>query len=117
MNQNTSQGSEERRTESIARPKRARSESQIDQLARAAQNAREGIVEYVKERPIAALGIAAGAGFVAGCVLGSRVGRIALMVAAGSVAQDLLNESLGEGGVKKLVTDELSRFARSRESS
>jgi hypothetical protein len=118
MNQNTGQGSDEQGAEHVGYAKKGFVDrSQLDQLARAARNVGEDVANYVRRRPVAAIGIAAGAAFVAGTVLGSRVGRFALIMAAGSLAQDILDESLGEGGVKKLVTDELSRLVRSRASS
>jgi len=71
----------------------------------------------VRKRPIAAVGIAAGAGFALGSIFGSRLGRMALTVAAGYVVQELVDAALGEDGVKKLVTTEISRLTQSRSAS
>jgi hypothetical protein len=79
--------------------------------------ASDTLAETVKKRPITALGVAAGAGFVLGSAFGSRLGRLALMAAAGYAAQEVVEGALGEGGITKWLSDELSRLAARADAS
>jgi len=84
---------------------------QLAKIRRAGTNIGEEITSYVKKQPLAAVGIAAGAGFVLGSIFGTRLGRMALVAAAGYAAQELIAGTLGEGGVKKALADEFSKLA------
>jgi hypothetical protein len=91
--------------------------AQLQKIQRVGKGLGEEIGAYVREQPVAAVGIAVGAGFVLGSVFGSRLGRLALVAAVGYAAQDLIEGALGEGGIRKLLADEVSRLARDRSAS
>jgi hypothetical protein len=91
--------------------------AQLERIKHAGLNVREEAESFVVRRPLVALGIAGGAGFVLGGLFGSRLGRVALMAAVGYAAQEVVHGALGEGGVRKLVADEISKFAKKMEGS
>jgi hypothetical protein len=85
--------------------------AQLSKIKSVGTNISEEVTSFVQKQPVAALGIAAGAGFILGSVFGTRLGRMALLAAAGYAAQELIGQALGEGGVKKLIQDEVSKLA------
>lgn len=83
--------------------------AEFGKIKKAGTNARDEISAYVKKEPLAAVAIAVGTGFVLGSIVGSRLGRLALMAAAGSVVQEMMAGALEEVGARKLVADEASK--------
>ena len=86
--------------------------AQLAKLKKVGIGIGDEVTAYVKKQPIAAVGIAVGAGFVLGSVFGSKLGRMALVAAIGYAAQDLIEGALGEGGVRKLLVDELGKLGK-----
>jgi hypothetical protein len=86
--------------------------AELAKLKQAGTTIGDEVTAYVKKQPFASVGIAVGAGFVLGSVFGSRLGRMALLAAVGYAAQNLLEGAFGEGGVRKILVDELSKRAR-----
>jgi hypothetical protein len=78
------------------------------------KTAGENVARYVRENPLAAAGIAAGVGFIGGSLFGTRLGRFLIVLGLGHAAQDILDAAFGEGGVRKLVAEELSRVAAAK---
>jgi hypothetical protein len=81
-------------------------------IKKAGMNARDEISSYVKKEPLAAVAIAVGTGFVFGSIVGSRLGRFALMAAAGYVVQEMMAGALEGGRARKLVADEASKLTK-----
>ncbi len=90
---------------------------QIAKIKRAGMSISDEVGTFVKEKPLAAVGIALGTGFVLGSVLGTRLGRIALVAAGGYAAQEILEGVLGKGGVRKLLVSEISKLAEQGEKA
>ena len=91
-----------------------RAAAELTKIKRAGANLSEEVGTYVRKQPLAALGIAAGAGFVLGSIFGSRLGRVALVAAVGYVAQDLIEGALGEGGIRALLVDEVTKLGAAK---
>jgi hypothetical protein len=117
MNKNTVSENEEQHGRKASREVADDAAAQLTKIKRAGINAGAEIGTYVKKQPLAAVGIALGAGFVLGSVFGSRLARMALVAAVGYAAQELIEGALGEGGVRKLVVDEVSKLTRTRASA
>jgi hypothetical protein len=107
-------GTEESNDRKASRGSAESTDARLAKIKRAGLGVTEGIGAYVKEQPVAAVGIALGAGFVLGSILGNRLGRVALTAAVGYAAQELIEGVLGAGGVRKLVVDEVSKLAVAR---
>jgi hypothetical protein len=86
--------------------------AQLEKIKTVGMSVRDEVESYVARQPLAAVGIAAGAGFVLGSIFGTRLGRLALMAAVGYAAQEVIEGALGEGGVRKLVADEVSKLTK-----
>ena len=86
--------------------------AQLANVRNIAVSITEEVGAYVQKQPVAAVGIAVGAGFVLGSVFGSRLGRFALMAAAGYAAQSLMESAMGEGGLRKILVEEVSKMAK-----
>ncbi len=101
-------------TEDTKTTKRQRDDAtvQLAKLKKAGMGISEEVSAYVKKQPLASVGIAVGAGFVLGSIFGSRLGRMALVAAVGYAAQDLLEGAFGEGGIRKILVDELSKVGK-----
>lgn len=91
--------------------------AQLAKLRDAGSSIGDEVASYVKKQPLAAVGIAVGAGFVLGSIFGSRLGRLAMIAGVGYAAQTLINEALGEGGVRKLLVDEVSKLAKTEKTA
>ena len=117
MNETSSSARGNEKVETAARAAIEELRPRIDELARVARDVGGEIAAYVKKRPVAAVGVAAGAGFVVGTLVGSRIARVALTMAAGYAVQEIVEGALGEGGVKKVIADELARRRREGSSS
>jgi hypothetical protein len=68
----------------------ARRPIELDRLREVGRNLGNQIDEQVRKRPYAALGAAAGFGFVAGSILGSRLGQMLLAAGIGYAAKRVL---------------------------
>jgi ElaB/YqjD/DUF883 family membrane-anchored ribosome-binding protein len=75
----------------------ARLKTQIARLREAGRNLGEQIDGQVRKRPYVALGAAAGVGFVAGSLFGSRLGQVLLAAGIGYAAKHALGADLGLG--------------------
>ena len=75
----------------------ARLKTEIARLREAGRNLGEQIDEQVRKRPYVALGAAAGVGFVAGSLFGSRLGQVLLAAGIGYAAKHALGGDLGLG--------------------
>jgi hypothetical protein len=92
-----------------------RAAAELSKIKRASSSLGSEITTYVKKQPMASIGIALGTGFVLGSVLGTRLGRIALVAAAGYAAQELAEAALGKGGVRQLLVQEVQKLANASE--
>jgi hypothetical protein len=112
MNKNSFSESDDQNGRKSSRDAADEAVLQLAKIKRAGMNIGGELGTYVKKQPVAAVGIALGAGFVLGAVLGSRLGRIALVAAIGYAAQELVEGALGKGGIRKLLVDEVSKLAK-----
>jgi hypothetical protein len=79
----------------------------ILRVKRATKNLARQIEEQIEQQPMVALGAVAGLGFIAGSLLGSRLGQLALAVAGGYALHDMLQK---EGGVEKLMKEGIDKL-------
>jgi ElaB/YqjD/DUF883 family membrane-anchored ribosome-binding protein len=88
-----------------ARIERARAE--MARLRAAGRNLGAQLDEQVRKRPYVVIGAAAGLGFVAGSLFGSRLGQVLLAAGMGYVAKNVLEGDLGidrlQEGFERLV--------------
>jgi ElaB/YqjD/DUF883 family membrane-anchored ribosome-binding protein len=80
----------------------ARRPMEIDRLREAGRNLGSQIDEQVRKRPYVMLGAAAGFGFVAGAVLGSRLGQVLLAAGVGYAAKRVLG---GDFGIERIQAE------------
>ncbi len=89
---------------------------EMDRLRDVGRNLSEQIDEQVHKRPYVALGAAAGIGFVAGSILGSRLGQVLLAAGVGYAAKQLLGGEFGldrlKAGLEELTGEVDSRTER-----
>jgi hypothetical protein len=91
-------------------PAKERVGVEIERLKAAGRNLGRQLEAQVRERPLVALGAAAGIGFVAGALVGSRLGQLAIALGIGYVAKNLVN---GEpGGIERLVERGIEKLER-----
>ncbi len=64
-------------------------------LLEASRNLGEQVAEQAGKRPYVVIGAAAGVGFVAGSLFGSRLGQMLLMAGLGYVAKTVLGSEIG----------------------
>jgi hypothetical protein len=114
MDKNNFSESEDTNGRKAARDVQDRAAAELTKIKRAGTNVRAEVETYVREQPLAAVGIALGAGFVLGGIFGSKLGRFALVAAVTYVAQDLVEGALGEGGVRGLLLDEVSKLGNAK---
>jgi hypothetical protein len=62
----------------------------IERLRRAGQNLGGQVDQQVRKRPYVAVGLAAGLGFLAGSIFGSRLGQMVLAMGVGFVVKSAL---------------------------
>ena len=90
---------------------------EMDRLREVGRNLGGQIDEQVHKRPYVVLGAAAGFGFVAGSILGSRLGQVLLAAGVGYVAKRVLGGELGidriQAGIEKLTGEAERRSGRS----
>jgi hypothetical protein len=80
----------------------ARRPLEMDRLREVGRNLGGQIDEQVRKRPYVALGAAAGFGFVAGSVLGSRLGQVLLAAGLGYAAKRVLG---GDFGIERIQAE------------
>jgi|HubBroStandDraft_6_1064221.scaffolds.fasta_scaffold331761_2 hypothetical protein len=90
---------------------------EMDRLREVGRNLSGQFDEQVRKRPYAVVGAAAGIGFVAGSILGSRLGQMLLAVGIGYAAKRVLGGEFGidrlQAGLEKLTSDAERRSGRS----
>jgi len=79
----------------------------MDRLREVGRNLGAQIDQQVRKSPYVALGAAAGIGFVAGSLFGSRLGQLLLAAGIGYAAKNALGDELGierlQAGLEKLT--------------
>jgi ElaB/YqjD/DUF883 family membrane-anchored ribosome-binding protein len=101
---------QEERTSTRGAGREARGEKAGMDMARlreAGRNLGTQLEEHVHKRPYIVIGAAAGVGFVAGSLLGSRLGQLLLAAGIGYVAKNLLEGDIGmdriQEGIERLA--------------
>jgi hypothetical protein len=81
----------------------------LDRLREVGRNLGGQLDEQVRKRPYAVLGAAAGFGFVAGSILGSRFGQVLLAAGVGYAAKRVLGDEFGvdriQAGLERLTRE------------
>jgi len=98
------------------RAQRTAEDAGPDEMARLREigrNLGSQIEEQVHKRPYVVVGAAAGLGFVAGSLLGSRLGQVLLAAGIGYVAKNVLE---GNIGVER-IQEGIARLTHEREST
>ena len=89
---------------------------ELDRLREVGRNLGDQLDEQVRKRPYAVLGAAAGFGFVAGSILGSRLGQVLLAAGVGYAAKRLLGGEFGidriQAGLERLTSETERRSGR-----
>ena len=79
----------------------------LERLREVGKNLGGQVDDQVQKRPYVVIGAAAGAGFIAGSILGSRLGQILLATGVGYAAKQLLGSDFGlerlQAGLEKLT--------------
>ncbi|MBV9946133.1 MAG: hypothetical protein JOZ69_04720 [Myxococcales bacterium] len=83
----------------------------LKRLREVGGNLASQVAEQTRKRPTVALGAAAGLGFVAGSLFGSRLGQMCLAAAIGYVARNAFEN--GDLGVQRLQ-ENLEKISRER---
>ncbi len=100
-----------------AEPSAAQRRAQLNRLREVGRNLGGQLDDQVRKRPYAVLGAVAGVGFVAGSVLGSRLGQMLLAAGVGYLAKRVLGGELGlerlQAGLERL-TGEVDAASASR---
>jgi hypothetical protein len=84
---------------------------EMARLRDAGKNLGAQLEEQVHKRPYVVIGAAAGLGFVAGSLFGSRLGQVLLAAGLGYLAKDVFE---GEIGIER-IREGLERLAQERE--
>ena len=107
-----------------AEPTAAQRRAQLNRLREVGRNLGGQFDDQVRKRPYVVLGAVAGVGFVAGSVLGSRLGQMLLAAGVGYVAKRVLGGEFGlerlQAGLERLtgeVDASASRMAADRSSA
>jgi hypothetical protein len=94
----------------------ARRPIELERLREVGRNLGSQIDEQVRKRPYTALGAAAGFGFVAGSILGSRLGQVLLAAGIGYAAKRVLGGDFGldriQAEIEKLTGEAERRTGR-----
>jgi ElaB/YqjD/DUF883 family membrane-anchored ribosome-binding protein len=93
-----------------------RRKTEVARLREVGRNLGEQIDEQVRKRPYVALGAAAGVGFVAGSLFGSRLGQVLLAAGIGYAAKHALGGDLGLDRIQAAI-EKLTREAGQRSGS
>jgi ElaB/YqjD/DUF883 family membrane-anchored ribosome-binding protein len=82
-------------------------------LREAGRNLGTQLEEQIHKRPYMVIGAAAGVGFVAGSLLGSRLGQLVLAASIGYVAKNVLEGDIGmdriQEGIERLAHERAKR--------
>jgi len=82
---------------------------EVERLREIGRNLGGQIEEQVRKRPLVVAGAAAGIGFVAGSLFGSRLGQVLLAVGIGYMAKNLASGELGvdriQARIEKLANE------------
>jgi hypothetical protein len=113
MNTSTGEG-DSSRTRSRDRSGRGDVKARLARIKDAGANAGEEIARFARARPLLTAGIAATVGFLGGSVLGTRTGRFLVALAASHAARDALGAALGEGGLRTIIAEELTRVVSAK---
>ena len=87
----------------------------LDKIRDVGKNLGEQLETQMKERPYVVLGAVAGVGFVAGSLLGSRLGQVAIALAGGYVVRNMIRGG-GGGDVQRLVKEGIDKLTQERAS-
>jgi ElaB/YqjD/DUF883 family membrane-anchored ribosome-binding protein len=108
-----------RRARGDANPAQRRT-LEMDRLREVGRNLGGQLDDQVKKRPYVVIGAAAGVGFVAGSILGSRLGQVLLAAGMGYLAKHVFAGDLGidriQAGLERLTGDVETAAARERHS-
>ena len=103
-------GNEERKSTRRHTSPGDRARIEMARLRAAGKNIGSQVEEHVQKRPYVVIGAAAGLGFVAGSLLGSRLGQVMIAAGLGYVAKNLLD---GDIGIER-IQESIERLARER---
>ena len=86
----------------------------LDKIRDVGKNLGEQLETQLKERPYVVLGAVAGVGFVAGSLLGSRLGQVAIALAGGYLVRNMIRG--GGGDVQRIVKQGIDKLTQERSS-
>jgi ElaB/YqjD/DUF883 family membrane-anchored ribosome-binding protein len=117
--QERAQASSAKRAETSRRGETAASHKpriDVERLREVGKNLGGQVDDQVHKRPYVVIGAAAGAGFIAGSILGSRLGQVLLATGVGYAAKHLLGPDFGldrlQAGLEKLTGELEARTER-----
>jgi hypothetical protein len=84
----------------------------MERLRAAGKNLRAELEEQVRKRPYVVIGAAAGVGFVAGSLLGSRLGQLLIAAGIGYVARETLERGPGMDRIREGIEQLTGEKAR-----
>lgn len=87
----------------------------MDKIRDVGKNLGEQLETQIKDRPYVVLGAVAGVGFVAGSLLGSRLGQIAIALAGGYLVRNMIRGG-GGGDVQRFVKEGIDKLTQERSS-
>jgi ElaB/YqjD/DUF883 family membrane-anchored ribosome-binding protein len=108
--ENAAMGQEERKSTRRSAHPRERAKTEMTRLRAAGRNLGAQLEQHVQKRPYVVMGAAVGLGFVAGSILGSRLGQVLLAAGIGYAAKTFLE---GEIGMDR-IQERLERLGRER---
>jgi ElaB/YqjD/DUF883 family membrane-anchored ribosome-binding protein len=82
-------------------PSGERARIEMARLREAGRNLGTQLEEQVQKRPYMVIGAAAGVGFVAGSLFGSRLGQLLLAAGIGYLAKNVLEGEIGMGRIQE----------------
>lgn len=85
----------------------------MDKIRDVGKNLGEQLETQIKDRPYVVLGAVAGVGFVAGSLLGSRLGQIAIALAGGYLVRNMIRGG-GGGDVQRFVKEGIDKLTQER---
>jgi ElaB/YqjD/DUF883 family membrane-anchored ribosome-binding protein len=85
----------------------------MDKIRDVGKNLGDQLETQMKDRPYVVLGAVAGVGFVAGSLLGSRLGQVAIALAGGYLVRNMIKGG-GSGEVQRIVKEGLDKLTQER---
>jgi ElaB/YqjD/DUF883 family membrane-anchored ribosome-binding protein len=85
----------------------------MDKIRDVGKNLGEQLETQMKDRPYVVLGAVAGVGFVAGSLLGSRLGQVAIALAGGYLVRNMIKGG-GGGEVQRIVKEGIDKLTQER---